>query len=88
MIVGLDLDIADGGTMTETLLSRTLTAAVLFAAVLVFCRTDGLAQTPFYQGKTITVVSGVAAGGSGDIRIRALLPFLRKYITATPSRMA
>jgi len=71
--------------MAETLLSRTLTAAVLFAALLIFGLTDGSAQTPFYQGKTITVVSGVAAGGSGDIRIRALLPFWRRYIPGNPA---
>jgi tripartite-type tricarboxylate transporter receptor subunit TctC len=71
--------------MTETRLSKTLSVAMLFTASLVFCRTDGSAQTPFYQGKTITVVSGVAAGGSGDIRIRALLPFLRKHIPGNPT---
>jgi tripartite-type tricarboxylate transporter receptor subunit TctC len=71
--------------MTETRLSRTLSVAMLFTASLVFCCTDGSAQTPFYQGKTITVVSGVAAGGSGDIRIRALLPFLRKHIPGNPT---
>lgn len=64
---------------------KALSIALQFATALVFCRTDGSAQTPFYQGKTITVVSGVAAGGSGDIRIRALLPFLRKYIPGNPA---
>jgi len=58
---------------------------MLFAASLVFCLADGLAQTPFYQGKTITLVSGVAAGGSGDIRIRTFLPFWRKYIPGNPT---
>ena len=71
--------------MAETLLSKTLTAAALFAALLILGPKDGSAQTPFYQGKTITVVSGVAAGGSGDIRIRALLPFWRKYIPGNPA---
>jgi tripartite-type tricarboxylate transporter receptor subunit TctC len=50
-----------------------------------FSSTAAWSQMPFYQGKTITVVSGVAAGGSGDIRIRALLPFLRKNIPGNPA---
>ncbi len=69
----------------KTRVRKALSVAMLFAAWLVFCCTDGSAQTPFYQGKTITVVSGVAAGGSGDIRIRALLPFWRKYIPGNPT---
>jgi tripartite-type tricarboxylate transporter receptor subunit TctC len=46
---------------------------------------EAVAQTPFYQGKTITIVSGVAPGGSGDIRIKALLPYLRRYIPGNPT---
>jgi tripartite-type tricarboxylate transporter receptor subunit TctC len=65
--------------------ARRALSIVLLATALVFYRTDGSAQTPFYQGKTITVVSGVAAGGTGDIRIRALLPFWRKYIPGNPA---
>jgi tripartite-type tricarboxylate transporter receptor subunit TctC len=45
----------------------------------------GLCQTPFYQGKTITVVQIVAAGGTGDMRRRALFPFLQKYIPGNPT---
>lgn len=59
--------------------------ALLLAPLLWLQSADAPAQTPFYQGKTITVVSGVAGGGSGDIRIRALLPFWRKYIPGNPT---
>jgi tripartite-type tricarboxylate transporter receptor subunit TctC len=44
-----------------------------------------LAQTPFYQGKTITIVQGRDPGGTGDIRVRAMLPFLQKYIPGNPT---
>lgn len=44
-----------------------------------------LAQTPFYQGKTITIVQGRDPGGTGDMRVRAMLPFLQKYIPGNPS---
>lgn len=42
-------------------------------------------QTPFYQGKTITIVQGRDPGGTGDMRVRALLPFLPKYILGSPT---
>jgi tripartite-type tricarboxylate transporter receptor subunit TctC len=42
-------------------------------------------QTDFYQGKTVTVVISTAPGGTGDLRIKALVPYLRKYIPGTPT---
>ena len=43
------------------------------------------AQADFYKGKTITVVQIVDAGGTGDLRRRALFPFLQKYIPGNPT---
>jgi len=43
------------------------------------------AQTPFYQGKTITVIQGRDAGGSGDMRSKAVTQFLQKYIPGNPT---
>ena len=42
-------------------------------------------QTPFYQGKTIKIVVAATPGGTGDFRVRALVPFLRKYIPGYPT---
>jgi tripartite-type tricarboxylate transporter receptor subunit TctC len=42
-------------------------------------------QTDFYQGKTVTVIISTAPGGTGDLRIKALLPFLRKHIQGNPT---
>ena len=42
-------------------------------------------QADFYKGKTITVVQIVAAGGTGDLRRKALFPFLQKYIPGNPT---
>ncbi len=42
-------------------------------------------QAPFYQGKTITIIHGRDPGGTGDMRVRALLPFLQKYIPGNPT---
>ena len=33
-------------------------------------------QADFYKGKTIRIIQGRNAGGSGDLRVRALVSFL------------
>lgn len=43
------------------------------------------AQSPFYQDKTITIIQGREPGALGDNRVRALIPFLRKYIPGNPA---
>lgn len=43
------------------------------------------AQSSYYQGKTIRLVQGREPGGSGDIRSRAVIPFLKKYIPGNPT---
>src|SRR5262245_26471017 len=42
------------------------------------------AQSTFYQGKTITVIVSSDAGGTVDMRVKALAPVLRKYIPGNP----
>lgn len=43
------------------------------------------AQAPFYEGKNILMVVGTDAGGSGDLRTRAVLSGLKKYIPGQPN---
>lgn len=43
------------------------------------------AQAPFFQGKTVTIIQGRDPGGSGDLRTRALVPFLQKYLPGNPT---
>src|SRR5918996_5293530 len=60
--------------------------ATLLAFYWLFLFSDSaFSQTPFYQGKTLTIVHGRAAGGSGDLRVRAVTPFLQKYIPGNPA---
>ncbi len=59
-------------------------SAALYALLFIFV-TPLHSQTPFYQGKTITIIHGRAPGGSGDLRVRAVIPFLQKYIPGNPS---
>jgi tripartite-type tricarboxylate transporter receptor subunit TctC len=42
-------------------------------------------QAPFYQGKTVTVIASTSPAGTGDLRIKALVPFLRKHIPGNPT---
>ncbi len=43
------------------------------------------AQADFYHGKTITLIAGTEPGGTLDMRIKSLLPFLRKHIPGEPT---
>jgi tripartite-type tricarboxylate transporter receptor subunit TctC len=43
------------------------------------------AQSDFFRGKTITIIQGRDPGGTGDLRVRAMIPFLQKYIPGNPT---
>ena len=55
-----------------------LLSSIAFAAV-------AQAQAPFYQGKTITVIATTAPGGTGDMRVKSIVPALRKHIPGNPT---
>jgi tripartite-type tricarboxylate transporter receptor subunit TctC len=46
---------------------------------------SGYSQSRFFDGKTITIVQGRGPGGAGDLRVRALVPFLKKYVPGEPT---
>ncbi|MGH7770560.1 MAG: hypothetical protein ACREQP_24165 [Candidatus Binatia bacterium] len=62
-------------------------AAVLGAwlSTVVLTASHVFAQTPLYQGKTITIIQGREPGGTGDMRARSVFSFLRKYIPGNPT---
>jgi tripartite-type tricarboxylate transporter receptor subunit TctC len=65
-----------------------LSAASFLAALFIslsFLPGDLLGQTPFYQGKTITFIAGTEPGGTLDMRIKSILPFLRKHVPGEPT---
>jgi tripartite-type tricarboxylate transporter receptor subunit TctC len=66
-------------------LRMPLTASVALYALVFLFATPLYSQTPFYQGKTITIVHGRDPGGTGDMRVRAMIPFLQKYIPGNPN---
>jgi tripartite-type tricarboxylate transporter receptor subunit TctC len=63
----------------------TLSTLAVVALLLPLDSGISLAQAPFYQGKTITVIQGRGPGGSGDMRARAITQFLPKYIPGNPT---
>jgi tripartite-type tricarboxylate transporter receptor subunit TctC len=65
-----------------TCLGRWL--ALVFSALALFPGI-GSAQAPYYAGKTITVIEGNSAGGVADLRTKAIMQFLPKYIPGNPT---
>jgi len=61
--------------------------AILFVATtaLWLLPTRAHSQTNFYEGKTVTLIAFTAAGGSGDLRVKAMIPFLKKHIPGNPT---
>src|SRR3990172_2054564 len=59
----------------------------LFCGLLIYAFSPGYAfsQAPFYQGKTLTIVRGGPPGDTGDMRVRAVIPTLQKYIPGNPT---
>jgi tripartite-type tricarboxylate transporter receptor subunit TctC len=67
---------------------RLKTVAEFLPPLLIFLLIgpgSALPQTPFFQGKTITIVQGRDPGGTGDMRVRAMMPFLQKHIPGNPT---
>ena len=74
--------------MKKRIMVQVTCSALFLAALLIevsFLPLDLLAQTPFYQGKTITLILGTAPGGSSDMMVKSALPFLKKYIPGEPA---
>jgi tripartite-type tricarboxylate transporter receptor subunit TctC len=42
-------------------------------------------QSHYYQGKTVTILVSTDAGGTADLRVKALAPSLQKHIPGSPT---
>jgi tripartite-type tricarboxylate transporter receptor subunit TctC len=58
---------------------------ILLAGELSIPSLEVIAQDLFYQGKKITLIQGRGPGGTGDLRVKALMPVLQKYIPGNPT---
>lgn len=60
-------------------------STLLVSAALCVAPIAALAQGNFYAGKTITLLATTAPGGTGDLRVKAVLPFLKKHLPGNPT---
>src|SRR5262245_18445867 len=58
---------------------------ILWLLAFVFSTLPVRAQDHFYQGKTITVVSGASAGSAYDLYARLMAQFMGKHIPGNPN---
>lgn len=58
---------------------------LLLLFLLLGSLTSAHAQTPYYQGKTITIITGSQTGDLYDIYARMIATHMSKYIPGTPS---
>jgi tripartite-type tricarboxylate transporter receptor subunit TctC len=59
-------------------------AVLILLTGLFLVSADAASQTPFYQGKTIRILDGSEPGGTGDLRLKTLIPFLQRHIPGHP----
>ena len=62
--------------------------ALLALTLMLFCHQTGNAQTPDYQGKTITITVGYQPGDGYDIWARVLAAHMGKHIQGNPNMIA
>jgi tripartite-type tricarboxylate transporter receptor subunit TctC len=63
----------------------TLVAIIILSIVFELGYARPVSAQSYYQGKTIKLIQGRNPGGSGDIRSKAVAPFLSKYIPGNPN---
>jgi len=62
-----------------------LALTLVVAFCLGFADTARSQATPFYKGRTITLIQGREPGGTGAMRVTAMISYLRKYIPGEPT---
>ena len=65
--------------------NRLRQSASFWVTLFALLPAGAAAQSNFYEGKTVTVIATTAPGGTGDLRVKAMLPFLRKHIPGNPT---
>ena len=58
---------------------------LLALCVCLLWQSDLAAQTPFYQGQTVTIRVGFTAGGAFDVWARIIAQYLGKYVAGNPT---
>jgi tripartite-type tricarboxylate transporter receptor subunit TctC len=60
-------------------------AGFLLCCMVTLAPQPAYSQDEFYAGKTVTLIATTAPGGTGDLRVRAMHPFLQKYLPGNPT---
>ena len=63
-------------------------ALAVGAIPLLFFPGSVFSQSPFYQGKTITIIQATSPGGTADMMVKAALPYLKKHIPGEPTLLS
>ena len=71
--------------MLESIFAKGVGSILIFLFAVSLSADAGFAQAPFYQGKTITMIVSTAPGGTGDLRVKAMAPVLRRHIPFNPA---
>jgi tripartite-type tricarboxylate transporter receptor subunit TctC len=58
---------------------------LLFGTLVGLVPRISYSQDNFYAGKTVTLIAFTAPDGTGDLRVKAVMPFLKKHIPGNPS---
>jgi len=69
----------------NTQTANVKTVALFLGGLLWLFPADGWSQGNFYEGKTITLIATTSPGGTGDLRVKSMVPFLKKHIPGNPT---
>lgn len=67
------------------MMSRLKLMVLTLAGAVGLFAVNAYSQSDFYSGKTVTLVATTAPGGTGDLRVKAMMPFLKKHIPGNPT---
>src|SRR5688500_20410484 len=62
-----------------------LTLALLFVAANLFAADSSHGQSPYFQGKNMTIIVGTGAGDLYDLYARSIALFMGKYLPGNPN---
>ena len=66
-------------------MEKRIVSALAIVVFAYLCSSPVLAQTPFYQGKTVRILVGFSPGGTYDLWARLMAQHMSKYVPGNPS---
>jgi len=83
--LGISFKLIGGTNMNSKTRRHMISLGMLICTLLLYPFDRAFSETPFYQGKTITLIVGSGPGGMGDLRARALASVLVQHIPGKPT---